>query len=137
MSKLFDFSLVFTQIPELLEYLPITLELALISMLFALLLGFLLALVKIRNMKILTPIVNFVISLVRGTPVLVQLYIAYFGIPMIFKAINQEFGTAFQVAKIPGIVYATAALLRCIDQLEIPEKGRIRFDGRDRPVQEE
>ena len=39
MGKLFDVSLVFTSIPELLEKLPITLELALLSMLLGLLLG--------------------------------------------------------------------------------------------------
>ena len=38
MGKLFDVSLVFTSIPELLEKLPITLELALLSMLLGLLL---------------------------------------------------------------------------------------------------
>ena len=39
MGTLFDFKLVFTQIPELLKYLPVTLELAGISMVFSLFLG--------------------------------------------------------------------------------------------------
>lgn len=110
MGKLFDFKLVFTSIPELLEKLPITLGLALLAMVFGLLLGLLMAVIKIKKIKVLTQIVNFIISLVRGTPVIVQLYIAFFGIPMIFKYINQQFGTNLAVADIPGFVYAVAAL---------------------------
>lgn len=110
MGKLFDVSLVFTSIPELLEKLPITLELALLSMLLGLILGLVMAIIKMRKIKGLTQFTNLVISLLRGTPVIVQLYVAFFGIPMIFKAINQKFGTNLAVADIPGIVYAMVAL---------------------------
>lgn len=110
MGKLFDFKLVFTSIPELLEKLPITLELAGLAMVFGLLLGLLMAIVKIKKVRVLAQITNFVISAIRGTPVIVQLYIAFFGIPMFFKYLNQRFGTSLAVADIPGFVYAVAAL---------------------------
>lgn len=110
MGKLFDFELVFTQIPELLKKLPITLELALLAMLLGLVLGLLMAVIKIKKVPVLCQITNFLISLVRGTPVIVQLYIAFFGLPMIFKYFNQQFGTNLAVAEIPGFVYAVAAL---------------------------
>lgn len=110
MGKLFDFELVFTQIPELLKKLPITLELALLAMLLGLALGLLMAVIKIKKVPVLYQITNFLISLVRGTPVIVQLYIAFFGLPMIFKYFNQQFGTNLAVAEIPGFVYAVAAL---------------------------
>lgn len=110
MGKLFDVSLVFTSISELLEKLPITLELALLSMLLGLLLGLLMAIIKMRKIKVLTQITNLLISLLRGTPVIVQLYVAFFGIPMFFQAINQKFGTDLAVAKIPGFAYAMVAL---------------------------
>lgn len=110
MGKLFDFELVFTSIPELLQKLPITLELALLAMVLGLLLGLLMAVIKQKKIRVLTQIVNFLISLIRGTPVIVQLYIAFFGIPMFFKYLNQQFGTDFAVAEIPGFVYAVVAL---------------------------
>lgn len=110
MGKLFDVSLVFTSIPELLEKLPITLELAVLSMLLGLLLGLVMAIIKMKKIKVLTQITNLLISLLRGTPVIVQLYVAFFGIPMFFKAINQKFGTDLAVADIPGIAYAMVAL---------------------------
>ncbi len=110
MGKIFDIKLVFTQIPKLLVKLPVTLELALIGMVIGLLLGLLMAVIKIRGTKVLSPIVNFIISLLRGTPIIVQLYIAFFGFPMIFKAVNAKFGTNLQIADIPGFVYAAFAL---------------------------
>ena len=110
MGKLFDVSLVFTSIPKLLEKLPITLELALSAMLLGLVLGLVMAIIKMKKIKVLTQITNLLISLLRGTPVIVQLYVAFFGIPMFFQAINQKFGTDLAVAKIPGFAYAMVAL---------------------------
>lgn len=110
MGKLFDLKMVFTSIPELLEKLPITLELAGLAMVLGLLLGLLMALIKIKKVKVLTQVVNFMISAIRGTPVILQLYIAFFGIPMFFKYLNQRFGTNLAVADIPGFVYAVVAL---------------------------
>ena len=110
MAKLFDFQQVFTNIPELLKYLPITLELALLAMLIGLVLGLLLAIIKMKEIPMLKQIAAVFVSLVRGTPVLVQLYIVYFGVPMLFKALNQQYGTSFAVAEIPGFVYAVLAL---------------------------
>ena len=110
MTKLFDFEKVFTNIPELLKYLPITLELALLSMLIGLVLGLLLAIIKMREIPVLKQIAAVFVSLIRGTPVLVQLYIVYFGVPMFFKYLNQRYGTNLAVANIPGFVYAMIAL---------------------------
>ena len=110
MGKLFDVSLVFSSIPELLTKLPITLELAVVSMLIGLGLGLVMAIIKMKKIRVLTQITNLLISLLRGTPVIVQLYVAFFGIPMMFKAINQQFGTNLAVANISGFVYAMIAL---------------------------
>ena len=103
MGKLFDGKLVFTQIPLLLKYLPVTMELAVTAMIASLILGLLLALVKIKKVPVLKQLVSIYISVIRGTPVLVQLYVTYFGIPMLLKYINNVNGVA-------PIVYAFVAL---------------------------
>lgn len=110
MGTLFDFKLVFTQIPELLKYLPVTLELAGISMVFSLFLGLLIAVIRIKKVAILTPVSSAYISIIRGTPILVQLYVVYFGIPLILKAINARWGTEYNVNGVAPIVYAFVAL---------------------------
>ena len=57
MSKLFDGKLVFTQIPLLLKYLPVTMELAVTAMIASLILGLLLALVKIKKVPVLKQLI--------------------------------------------------------------------------------
>lgn len=85
MENLFEPKQVFTNIPELLNYLPTTLELTLISFLISLAVGLLLGVIKMKKIPVLTQLANLFISIIRGTPVLVQLYVTYFGIPMFLK----------------------------------------------------
>ncbi|MDR2101358.1 MAG: amino acid ABC transporter permease [Treponema sp.] len=110
MGKLFDFALVFTQIPRVLKYLPITMEIALISCMGSLIIGFLVAIVKIKKIRVISPIAHFYVAFTRGTPVLVQLYLTYYGIPMILQAVNRTYGTQFDVSGIAPIVFALIAL---------------------------
>ncbi|MDR3115576.1 MAG: amino acid ABC transporter permease [Treponema sp.] len=110
MGKLFDFKLVFTQIPRVIPYLPITMEIALISFAGSLLIGFVVAIVKIKQIRIIAPLVGFYVSFTRGTPVLVQLYLTYYGIPMFLEGINQVYGTAFNTNGIAPILFALVAL---------------------------
>ena len=110
MAKLFDFEAVLSQLPEILKYLPTTLILAVSSMILALIIGMLLALIKTKNIPVLKQIAGVYISLIRGTPVIVQLYIAYFGIPMILKAINLKYGTNYNANGVAPIIYAFIAL---------------------------
>ena len=110
MDKLFDFELVFTQIPTLLQYLPVTLEIAVVAMIGSLVLGLILAVIKINKVPVLRQLAAVYISIIRGTPILVQLYVTYFGIPLILKAINQAYGTDFAVNGVAPIVYAFVAL---------------------------
>jgi polar amino acid transport system permease protein len=110
LGKLFDFTLVFTQIPKVVKYLPVTLEIALISFAGSLVIGFLVAMVKIKKVRVLLPIASFYVAFTRGTPVLVQLYLTYYGIPMILQAINITYGTHFNVNGVAPIVFALVAL---------------------------
>lgn len=110
MSNFFQPKLVLEDIPEILKYLPITLELAIVSFLASLLLGLILAMFKIKKIPVLYQATEVFISVIRGTPVLVQLYVAYFGIPMVLKAINLQYGTNWNVNGVPAILYAIVAL---------------------------
>lgn len=110
MAKLFDFQAVWKQIPEIIQYLPVTLELAIVSMIVAVVLGLLLAVVKMKKIPVLSQVINLYISIIRGTPIIVQLYIAYFGIPMITKYIYMQQGLEYQASDTSGMVYAIIAL---------------------------
>lgn len=110
MEKLFDISLVFTQIPTLLNYLPKTLELTAFSLIIGWSVGILLAIIKIKQIPVLRRIAALFVSVVRGTPIIVQLYITYFGIPIALKYINYYCGLNLNVNNIPAIIYAFVAL---------------------------
>lgn len=60
-----------------------TLALAGIAVFFGVLLGALLAVGKMSNLKALKAVITAFVEVIRGTPALLQLYIAYFIIPML------------------------------------------------------
>lgn len=66
----------------LLSGLGITLQLTIIGILFASIIGVLCALVNVSKNKYLKVITSIYINIIRGTPFLVQAYIIYFGLPM-------------------------------------------------------
>lgn len=109
MAKIFDPELVFTQIPQLLMYLPATLEITVLSMLLGLLLGLLLAVIKMRRVPVLHRLAAIFVSFTRGTPILVQLYLTYYGIPIALKYYNYFNNTNFNVNGIPSMVFVLVA----------------------------
>lgn len=110
MPNIFDVELVFTLIPKLLKYLPVTIELTAISMLVGLLLGLLLAMIRMKKIPVLYQISVVFISFIRGTPILVQLYLSYAGIPLLLKYYNFYNDTGYNVNSIPSIFYVLLAL---------------------------
>ncbi|MBP2643308.1 MAG: amino acid transporter rane protein, family [Firmicutes bacterium] len=105
MPNIFDFNLVFTQIPILLKYLPVTLEITVLSMIFGLVFGLILAIVKIKRLPFFTQAVNVFISFTRGTPILVQLYLTYYGIPIFLRYYNFYNGTDYNLNNIPPLLF--------------------------------
>lgn len=108
-GKLFSLRAVFEAIPGILQNLPITLLLTVGGAVFGILLAMVFAIVKINRVKVLYPIQAFFVSFLRGTPLLVQLMLTYFGIPLLLKAINQQYGTSFNINDIPASVFAIVA----------------------------
>ena len=110
MADLFNISLVFTQLPRVLEALPVPLGLTILSMICGLIAGLGVAVVRIGRIPVLLELCRLYVSLTRGTPVIVQLYLTYFGIPLIFKYINYYNGTNLNIDGVPPIVFALIAL---------------------------
>ncbi len=83
MGGSFDPSLIFNSIPKLLPYLHITIEILALSVGIGLLLGILIAMPKLYHIPILKEIVTVYISFIRGTPILIQLFLVFYGLPVI------------------------------------------------------
>ena len=66
-------------IPGLVYTIPITL----ISFAIGLLIAIVTALIRIKKIKVLSQIIQFYVWIFRGTPLLVQLFIIYYGLPSV------------------------------------------------------
>ncbi|RXT04278.1 amino acid ABC transporter permease [Ammoniphilus sp. CFH 90114] len=78
-----DFSLVTKFVPFLIEAAWVTLEISVLSIILGLILGLIAALMKISKIRPLVWLVDFYLWVIRGTPVLVQLFLVYFGLPQL------------------------------------------------------
>lgn len=83
MSSFFEPSLIFESIPKLLPYLLVTIKILGLSITLGLLLGILIAVPKLYNIPILKEIVTVYISFIRGTPILIQLFLVFYGLPVV------------------------------------------------------
>ncbi|MGC3872631.1 amino acid ABC transporter permease [Halomonas sp. GXIMD04776] len=75
--------------PILLSYLPLTLEMAAAGMVLALILACLMAVVRVLAIPGLNAITLLFISFFRGTPLLVQLFLFYYGLPQLLSVLTQ------------------------------------------------
>lgn len=79
----FDFSLVASSVPQLLEGIGLTLQLWGLSGVLGLLLAIVLMLMRISRFWLLSAPAMIYIYIFRGTPILVQLFIIYYGLPQV------------------------------------------------------
>jgi putative S-methylcysteine transport system permease protein len=75
-------------LPVLLRYVPLTLAMATGAMALALVLAVLLALIRVERVPVLDAVARLVISFFRGTPLLVQLFLLYYGLPQVIPALT-------------------------------------------------
>lgn len=95
---------------RLLPKLPVTLIMTLVSGTIGLVLGLAIALAKIKKIPVLTPLLTLFVSFMRGTPQLVQLFLSYYGLPLIFQWWQEKFGFGFHFQEVPALVYVFIAL---------------------------
>ena len=78
-----DFSLVVDYLPFMIEATWVTLKISILSTAVGLVLGLVIALLKISTISVFVHIANFYLWIIRGTPMLVQLFLIYYGLPQI------------------------------------------------------
>lgn len=82
-DAIFNPELVGKILPKIAEGLPYTLSLSLIGFLLGTVAGFFVALMKMSKFRLLRWLAHIHISLMRGIPLMVLLFILYFGLPFI------------------------------------------------------
>lgn len=83
----FQFSRCVDYFPQIIKYLPVTLKVAAVSIVFGLLLGMILAVIRIYKVPVLEQIAVVFTSFLRATPPNVLLMAIFFAIPFFFRNI--------------------------------------------------
>jgi len=73
---------------QVVDKLPLTLFMLGLSLLFSLLLGFVIALIRIQKKPVLSKMATIYLSFMRCTPLLVQLFLVYFGLPQLLLLVH-------------------------------------------------
>ncbi|SDC52703.1 amino acid ABC transporter membrane protein, PAAT family [Cupriavidus sp. YR651] len=81
-------ALVVDSLPVLLQGAVLTLKFAVLSMAFGLLIGIVVALMGISHAPVLNRAARVYVSIMRGTPLLVQIFVVYYGLPGIGIALE-------------------------------------------------
>ena len=107
-------------LPQLLNGAKITILLTLCAVSMGLLLSIFLALGKMSKNKILSWICSVYIFFFRGTPLLMQLYFIYFGLPQINMSltINSRFFAAFLAFSLNSAAYCSEFIRAAIQSID-------------------
>lgn len=81
--EIIDLQLVWDNLPFILGGLSYTLSISLYSFILSLIIGTIIAFIRIFEIPVLNIIANFYVSFFRGVPALVVLFFLYFGLPFI------------------------------------------------------
>ncbi|WP_455950359.1 amino acid ABC transporter permease [Eubacterium sp.] len=103
-----DFNFIEQQIPVYVEAAKVTLIMAFWGILLAIIIGLLCSIIRYVKIPMLKQIVGFYIELSRNTPLLIQLFFLYFGLPKIGIILSSEQCAIIGVAFLGGSYMAEA-----------------------------
>jgi L-cystine transport system permease protein len=107
---MFDVPIFFSGLAGLITKVPVTLAVTGASAVTGFLIAMVFALIKIHKVRILYHLVNGLISFLRGTPIILQLYLVYYVIPMLFDTLAIKAGWTFRSNQIPIFVLVVFTL---------------------------
>ncbi|MGB3368225.1 MAG: amino acid ABC transporter permease [Acidaminobacteraceae bacterium] len=93
--------------PRLIKALPITLSISVIGMLLGIILGTLITFARRSKNRYLNGVFNTYVSFFRGTPLMVQMFLFFFGMPQIMPSFARvpAYGAAILVMTINSSAY--------------------------------
>ncbi|MBQ7759364.1 amino acid ABC transporter permease [Anaerotignum sp.] len=101
---------------KLIPFLRVTIYIAVWAMILGLIFGTLLAAMKLSGSRFLKKIAELFTTLIRCTPVIVLLFLSYYGLPLLFGIVGLDISngskTAFSIAALT--VYSSATLSEII-----------------------
>ncbi|AVK95941.1 amino acid ABC transporter permease [Lysinibacillus sphaericus] len=105
-----DVAFIGQALQEIFKVLPLTLFMTFTPVCLGILIGIIVAFVRLKQLKILAPLLNFYVSFFRGTPIIMHIMLIYFGIPIVVDAMAQALNLDFQSNTIPILFLVLLAL---------------------------
>ncbi|EFM09411.1 polar amino acid ABC transporter, inner membrane subunit [Paenibacillus curdlanolyticus YK9] len=104
-----DLSFIWQALLQLLTAVPTTIAITAVSIVCGLVIGTVVALIRINSVPVLNAAAVAYVTFIRGTPMLTHLLLVYFGLPFVIDAICTNFGWSFRSVSIPMIGFAYIA----------------------------
>lgn len=100
-----DLQFMVESIPEILKGVPNALFIAVVAIIVGSVIGILVALIRIFKVPVLKQIASVYIAVIRGTPLMVQILVTYYGIPRILEYVNYCWGTNMNINNVPALYF--------------------------------
>lgn len=85
---------------------PVTLLVTFGSALIACVFGLLFAIVRVKNVKVFSQLIAVFTSYIRGTPMIIQIFIVYYGLPRAVTILSRKYGWDISIYDVSALVYA-------------------------------
>jgi His/Glu/Gln/Arg/opine family amino acid ABC transporter permease subunit len=102
---LLDIDFMISSFPRIARGIPVSIGIAFIAFILGAFIGLGVALVKIRRYPVITPLAGVYVSFMRGTPLLVQIFLCYYGFPLVLRYLNNAYSWNLNVSGIPAIYF--------------------------------
>lgn len=103
----FDFSLIWNSLPLLLAGAGVTIEITAIAVGLGFIFGLIASVCRLSGVKILQVIAVCYVNIIRGTPMLVQIFLIYFALPMVIGERINPFVAAVAACSINSGAYVS------------------------------
>lgn len=100
-DNLFDVHYMIASIPAIAKGIPVSLSIALVAFICGMAIGLTVALLRLYKVPVISKIAVVYVSFMRGTPLLVQIFLAYYGVPILFRV----FEASHYISDIPAIYF--------------------------------
>lgn len=106
MNNIFSFERLAKAFPQILEYLNVTIEFLVVCTIWVTIFAIILAVLRIKKIPVVQQILGVYVSYMRGTPLLVQMMVVYYGLPIL---VQNLFG--LNINRWDPLIFAEIALI--------------------------
>lgn len=106
-----DFNFILQSLPKIMLAVPVTLYIAIISAGVGWTFGLGVALIRKHRVPVVSQICTVFVSFMRGIPMVILLYIAYYALPIMIYSYGQSIGITIDVGAVPPAGYVIIALI--------------------------